>query len=120
MSTRAPTIGHALRGLLVWALTMLLTVCSLFLLLHLLVVAGIDPNTGVNPRVQPVAAVAMAVIVLIVVLAVFYLAMVASLLVLRPFVSREELRAHFVEQLGPGKVLWPFHEWLFERIVGRQ
>jgi hypothetical protein len=120
MSTRVPSLGRALRGLLVWALTALLTVCILIVLLYLAVVAGIDPNTAVNPRVQPIAAVAMAVIVVIVVLAVFYLAMVASLLVLRPFVRREELRAHFVEQLGPGKVLRPFHEWLFERILGRQ
>ena len=56
-----------------WALTALLTVCSLILLLYLSVVAGIDPNTGVNPRVQPFAALAMAVIVLVIVLSVFLL-----------------------------------------------
>jgi hypothetical protein len=120
MNGSTPTIGHALRGLLVWALAALLTVCSLILLLYLLQVAGIDTNEGVDPRVQPVAALAMAVVGLVVAVSVFYLAMVISLLVLRPFVSREELRAHFVEQLGPGKVLGPFHEWLLARIFGRQ
>jgi hypothetical protein len=90
------------------------------LLLYLLQVAGINPNEGVDVRAKPFTAVGMAMVVLVVVLSVFYLAMAVSLLVLRPFVTREELRAHFVEQLGPGKVLAPFHNWLFERIFGRQ
>ena len=61
----------------------------------------------------------MCVTVLIVVISVFYAAVIVALLLFSPFVSRGDLKAHFVEQLGPGKVLGPFHGWLFERIFGR-
>jgi hypothetical protein len=116
----APTIGHALRGLLVWTLSALITVCGLALLWYLMNLVGIYPERGVNLRTQPFSATAMAVAALVVVLTVFYMAMAISLLVLSTFLSRKELKAHFVEQLGPGKALGPFHGWLFERIFRRE
>ena len=82
-------------------------------------IVGIDPDSGVDPRERPIAAMAMCVIGLIVVLLVLYAAVAVALLVFSPFVSRGDLKAHFVEQLGPGRVLGPFHGWLFERIFGR-
>ena len=120
MDGQQSSIGHAVRGLLIWTLASLIAVACLLLLLYLMPMVGIDPGSGVNPRERPFAARAMCVVVLVIVLAVFYAAMTVVLLVISPFVSRRDLKAHFVEQLGPGKMLAPFHGWLFERIFGRQ
>jgi hypothetical protein len=118
MSGQPPSIGHAVRGLLIWVLTSLIAVGCLLLLLYLMPMVGIDPSSGVNPRERPLAGLTMCVVMLVVVLVVFYAAMTVVLLVFSRFVSRGDLKAHFVEQLGPGKVLAPFHSWLFERIFG--
>ena len=120
MDRQPPSIGHAVRGLLIWALTSLIAIGCLLVLWYLMPIAGIDPGSGVNPRERPFAALAMGLIVLVVVVTVFYAAMAAVLLVISRFVSRSELKAHFVEQLGSGRLLGPFHERLFERIFGRQ
>jgi hypothetical protein len=120
MDRQTSSIGHAVRGLLIWTLASLIAVGCLLLLWYLLPIVGLDPGSGVNPRERPFAALAMCGIVLLVVLLVFYAAVTVALLVISLFVSRRELKAHFVEQLGSGKMLGPFHGWLFERIFGRQ
>src|SRR5690349_4651940 len=111
MDTDPPSIGHAVRGLVIWALASLIAVGCLLLLWHLMPNLGIDPDGGVDPREQPLAALAMCVIVLVVVLLVFYAAMIVALLAVSPFVSRNDLKAHLVEQLGPGKMFSSFHGW---------
>lgn len=113
-----PTIGYALRGLLVWALAAVGTFSLLVLLAYVLRFVGVDLETSINPRTDPLAAVVMCVTVLSVGILLFYVAVMLSLLALSPFVGRPELKSHFVEQLGPGKVLAPFHRWLFGRIFG--
>jgi hypothetical protein len=115
-----PTLGHALRGLLVWVLCSLIAVGCLVLLYHLMPIFDGDPNRVVIPKGRPLAALAMFVIVLLVVMTVFYVAFVLALLMLKPFVSRAELKAHLIEQLGSGKSLGPFHAWLFARIFRRR
>ena len=119
MNEQPPTLGHALRGLLVWVLCSLIAVGCLVLLYHLMPVFGVDPHRGVNPRERPLAALAMFATVLLIVMTVFYVAFVVALLMLKPFVRRAELKAHFIEQLGSGKLLGRFHAWLFERIFRR-
>lgn len=120
MDRQTPSHGHAVRGLLIWVLASLIAVGCLLLLWYLMPIVGIDPSSGVNPRERPFAALAMCVMVLVVVLPVFYVALTVALLVISPLVSRRELRTHFVQQLGPGKMLGAFHKWLFDRIFGRQ
>ena len=116
----ATQIGHALRGLLVWLLTSVILISCFTLIIYVAPLFGLDPNAGIDPRKHPFRALAMGASALVTIILLLYLAMTLSLLAIRPFVSHEELRAHFIEQLGSGKFLGPLHGRLFDRIFRRR